>query len=296
MSVRETFIRDTRPPREAPPAGSWDCQVHVYGEPARYPPRRHGAYAPPRAYFEDVHKMARTLGLSFVSIVQASIYGTDHSALLNALSRGSGGMLDGVTYRGIAIVDEEVSERTLEDLHAAGVRGVRFNFWRWLNVVPTISAFRRTLERIAPFGWHARVHVTEPELLELQDEFRSVTTPIVLDHMGHLPFDGGLDQPGALIVLDLLQRNNWWLMLSHGDRNSATESPWSDSLAFARRYYRAAPDRCIWATDWPHPEYPKKPVNDAELVELLFRQLEDPHARKRVLVDNPARLHGEKSS
>jgi predicted TIM-barrel fold metal-dependent hydrolase len=84
------------------------------------------------------------------------------------------------------------------------------------------------------------------------------------------------------------------MMLSHGDRNSATEQPWDDSLAFARAYYQAAPERCIWATDWPHPEYPKTPVNDAELVELLFRQLDDPDAWQRVLVDNPARLHIER--
>ena len=221
------------------------------------------------------------------------MYGTDHGALLDALSRGPGGTVDGITYRGIAIVDDTVSDRTLEDLHSAGVRGVRFNFWRRLNVVPSVATFRRTLERIQPFGWHARVHVTEPELLELQDEFRSVDVPIVIDHMGHLPFAGGLSQPGVTTVLDLLERSNWWIMLSHGDRNSATDAPWDDSLAFARAYYGAAPDRCVWATDWPHPEYPRTPVNDAELVELLARQIEDPDALRRVLVVNPARLHRE---
>lgn len=291
--MKETFVRNTRAPAEPVPAGSWDCQVHVYGDPARFPPRRQGAYAPPSAYFEDVHRMASTLGLNYVSIVQASIYGTDHSALIDALKRGQGGKVDSVTYRGIAIVDDSVSDRMLEDLHAAGVRGVRFNFWKRLNVVPSLPTFRRTLERIAQFGWHARVHVTEDELLELQDEFRSLQCPMVLDHMGHLPFSKGIEQPGVKIALDLLARENWWMMLSHGDRNSATDAPWSDSLPFARAYYQAAPDRCVWATDWPHPEYPKDPVNDAELIELLFRQLEDPEARRKVLAENAARLHQE---
>ena len=292
MTDHETFVRETRAPREAMPPGSWDCQVHVYGDPSRFPPRKQGAYQPPKAYFADVHHMAKTLGLSFVSIVQASLYGTDHGALVEALRLGRDGH-DGVRYRGIAIIDDDVSDRTLEELNEAGVRGVRFNFWKRLNVVPSVSTFHRTLERIVPFGWHARVHVTEPELLELQDEFRKVTSPIVLDHMGHLPFAGGLGQPGLPIIRDLLARDNWWMMLSHGDRNSAGDAPWDDSLIFARAYYGAAPDRCIWATDWPHPEYPKTPVNDAELVELLYRQLQDADARKKVLVDNPARLHGE---
>lgn len=292
MSERETFVRDTRPPEEAMPSKSWDCQVHVYGDPQRFPPRKQGAYTPPKAYFEDVHKMALTLGLGFVSIVQASLYGTDHGALIEALRRGRDG-LDGVRYRGIAIIDDDVSDKTLEDLNEAGVRGVRFNFWKRLNVVPTLSTFHRTLARIQQFGWHARVHVTEPELFELQDEFRNVKAPIVLDHMGHLAFREGLAQPGVEIVHDLLRRDNWWMMLSHGDRNSATDKPWDDSLEFARSYYSIAPDRCVWATDWPHPEYPKEPINDAELVELLCRQLEDEEARTRVLAVNPARLHGE---
>jgi 2-pyrone-4,6-dicarboxylate lactonase len=296
VSLTETFDRNTRAPAEPVPAGSWDCQVHVYGDSARFAPRRQSAYPPPRAYFEDVHKMARALGLGFVSIVQATVYGTDHGALIDALSRGPGGVVDGIAYRGIAIINDEVSDRTLEDLHAAGARGVRFNFWRRLKIVPTVAEFRRTLERIAPFGWHSRIHVTEPELFELEDELKKVTSPIVLDHMARTPYAGGLGQPTMPIVLDLLRRPNWWMMLSHGDRNSAMESPWSDGIPFARKFYETAPDRCIWATDWPHPEYPKPPVNDAELIELLFRQMEDPEALRKVLVENPARLHGEKAA
>jgi 2-pyrone-4,6-dicarboxylate lactonase len=82
-------------------------------------------------------------------------------------------------------------------------------------------------------------------------------------------------------------------MLSHGDRKSATEYPWDDSLPFAEAYFEAAPDRCVWATDWPHPEYPKTPVNDAELVELIYRCLPDKGAVEKVLATNPARLHRE---
>jgi predicted TIM-barrel fold metal-dependent hydrolase len=275
------------------PEGSWDCQVHVYGDPRRFPPRKQGAYQPPRAYFDDIHRTAKILGLGYVSIVQASIYGTDHSALLEALARGRDG-LEGVRYRGIGIVDDTVTDRELEDLHAAGMRGVRFNFWKRLNVVPSIPTFRRTLERIGPLGWHARVHVTEPEILELQDEFRAVTNiQIVIDHMGHVPFAGGLGQGGVPAAKDLLARDNWWMMLSHGDRNSSTEAPWADSIELARAYYEIAPGRCVWATDWPHPEYPKTPVNDAELLELLSRQMGDAAALRHVLADNPARLHGE---
>ncbi|VCU69236.1 2-pyrone-4,6-dicarbaxylate hydrolase [Pigmentiphaga humi] len=293
MAEKETFVRDTRPPRPKAPPGSWDCQVHVYGDPARFPPRAQSAYAPPRAYFEDVHRMASTLGMGYVSIVQASVYGADHSALLDALSRGDGGVYEGVTYRGIAIVNDDVSDKELLRLHEAGVRGARFNFWRRLNVTPTVPEFLRSIERISQFGWHARVHVTEPELLELQPVFAAAKGTFVIDHMGHLPFADGLQQPGARAILDLLRRENWWVMLSHGDRSSATEHPWDDAIPFTRAYFEAARDRSVWATDWPHPEYPKTPVNDAELVELMHRCLPDAREMEAVFVTNPKRLHGE---
>jgi 2-pyrone-4,6-dicarboxylate lactonase len=291
-SPGQTFVRETRAPIPAMPPGAWDCQAHVYGDPARFPPRRTSAYPPPPARFEDLHAMAKALGLDHVSIVQASVYATDHSVLLDALARGPGGTYQGVTYRGIAIVTDDVTDHQLLRLHEAGVRGARFNFWKRLNVTPTVPEFRRALERISPFGWHARVHVTAPELLELKDVFGSVKTPIVLDHQGHLLCSEGLGQPGHLAVLELLQRENWWIMLSQGDRNSATEQPWDDSLPFTRAYFAAAPDRAVWATDWPHPEYPKTPVNDAELVELIYRCLPDADDVRAVLAHNPARLHG----
>lgn len=295
MSTQENFVRNTRAPQPKLPHGAWDCQVHVYGDPENFPPRATRAYPPPKAYFEDVHKLASRLGMSYVSIVQASIYGTDHSALLDALARGPNGVYEGVTYRGIAIINNDVSDSELLRMHEAGVRGVRFNFWRRLNVVPTVPEFLRSMERIAQFGWHARVHVTPAELMELKEVFEKAKGTLVMDHMGHHPFADGLEQPASRVIRELLQRENWWIMLSHGDRNSATEQPWADAVPFTQAYFNAAPDRAIWATDWPHPEYPKTPVNDAELVELMYRCLPDDEAIRKVFVTNPARLHGEAS-
>lgn len=292
MSERESFDRATRAPHPAVPAGAWDCQVHVYGDPARFPPRRKAAYSPPKAYFADLHRMAKAIGMSNVSIVQASTYSTDHGALLDALGQGEDGVYDGIRYHGIAIVNDSLSDADLLKLHEAGVRGARFNFWKRLNVVPTIPEFRRSLERIAQYGWHARVHATADELLELGDELAATKGTLVLDHQGHLECGAGLEQPARKVVKRLLERDNWWIMLSGGERNSANDIPWDDAVPFGRSYYPLAPDRCVWATDWPHPEYAKTPINDADLVELLYRYLPDREAVQRVLVDNPARLHG----
>jgi 2-pyrone-4,6-dicarboxylate lactonase len=128
--------------------------------------------------------------------------------------------------------------------------------------------------------------------VELRDVLLRVRTTAVLDHMAHLDFSRGLSHPACRVALELLGQENWWILLSNGDRSSGQESPWENAIAFGRTMYEAAPDRCIWGTDWPHLAYPKRMPNDAELAELLYRYLPDPQARTRVLVDNPARLYG----
>ncbi|MGD9942009.1 MAG: amidohydrolase [Burkholderiaceae bacterium] len=292
MSEREPFVRTTRAPDPAVPAGAWDCQLHIYGDPARFPPRRQSAYSPLKAWFDDAHLKSKALGMSHVSIVQATSYGIDHSLLLDALGRCRDGVYDGIRYHGVAIVNDSLSDLDLRHLHEAGVRAARFNFWKRLNVAPTLPEFRRSLARIAELGWHARVHATAVELLELGDELAATPGTLVLDHMGHLKCAEGLDQPARKVIKELLARDNWWIMLSSGERDSATDFPWDDAVPFGQSYYALAPERCVWATDWPHAEYPKTPINDADLVELLYRYLPDREAVHRVLVDNPARLHG----
>lgn len=290
---REPFSRDTRAPRPPVPAGAWDCQLHIYGDPVRFPPQRKSAYKPLKAWFDDAHAMSKALGMTHVSIVQATSYGSDHSLLLDTLARcRDDGAYDGIHYHGVAIVNDAVSDQQLQALHDAGVRAARFNFWKRLNVAPTIPEFHRSLQRIQQLGWHARVHVTAVELLELQDVFKAAKGNIVLDHMGHLKCAEGLEQPARKVMLGLLERENWWMMLSSGERDSATDFPWDDAVPFGRSYFELAPDRCVWATDWPHAEYPKTPINDADLVELLYRYLPDRDAVHKVLVSNPARLHG----
>ena len=292
MSEREAFSRDTRTPNPPVPPGAWDCQLHIYADPERFPPRRQAAYPPPRAWFADAHAMSKAIGMTHVSIVQATVYSSDHGALLDALGQCTNGVYDGIHYHGVAIVNDALSDAALLQLHEAGVRAARFNFWKRLNVAPSIPEFHRSLARIAELGWHARVHATAVELLELEDLFASAKGTLVLDHMGHMKAAEGLDQPGRQVIRRLMERENWWMMLSCGERESATDYPWDDMVPFGASCYAMAPDRCIWATDWPHAEYPKTPINDADLVELLYRYLPDREAVQRVLVDNPARLHG----
>jgi len=282
------FRTDTREPEVAPPPSSCDCQVHVFGDPDRYRPRRQSAYPPPAdATIGAARKMHRALGIERGVIVQATAHGTNHEILFDALAAA------GPAYRGVALVDDTVSDEDLRRLHDAGVRGARFNFWKQLNIAPTPEEFRRAIARVTDYGWHAKIHAAGDEWLDLADLLAKVEIPVVIDHMGHPELSLGLDQPVLRVLLDLLRNENWWVMISNGDRASAQERGWSDALPVARMLMEAAPDRAIWCTDWPHVQY-RKPVmpNDAELLEFLYRVAPDAAERRKVLIDNPARLFG----
>jgi 2-pyrone-4,6-dicarboxylate lactonase len=279
------FQRETRTPSERAPAGSWDCQVHVFGDLQKYPQWPDRRYNPPQADIDEMRRMHRALGIDHGVIVQPTTYRTDHSLLLDLLALEK-------NYVGAAIIDDTTSDAELRRLHEGGVRSARFNFAKFLGLAPSPATFRRSIDRIAELGWVAKIHAVGNEFVEHADLFRGLRIPTVVDHMGHFYFKDGMNQPVIPLLLELLKSENFWIMLSNADRRSATGHPWDDALPFAQLFLAAAPARTIWATDWPHTHYQGKMPNDADLLELLYRFAPDPATRADILVHNPDRLFG----
>jgi predicted TIM-barrel fold metal-dependent hydrolase len=265
---------------------SCDSQAHYFTTSPHYPVVPKAAYQAPDASIDDLLKMHRTLGIDRGVLVHPIPYGTDNSLLIQVLKQA------GPNYRGIAVINDSVSDKELQRMHDVGVRGIRFSFLQILGIRPDLDLFYRTLERIAPMGWCVKVHFGADEIFELEPIFRRVRIPAVIDHIGQTNVGRGLEQPAFRLLLDLMQQPNWWLMLSNGDRNSATGYPWDDTIPFAQALQDIAPDRLVWGTDWPHVRYFQKMPNDADLLELAYRYMPDPTAQQRILVDNPARLFG----
>jgi predicted TIM-barrel fold metal-dependent hydrolase len=231
--------------------------------------------------------MHRALGIERGVIVQPSTYGADHRALLDALAVAGDG------YRGCAVaaVLTETDDRYVAQLHDAGVRGARFNFLRQLNLMPTADDFARSVARMRELGWYAKVQPGPDGILDSVELFEDVDIPLVIDHMGR-PTGETADGPTVRKVVELLGRGNVWVMLSNGHKLSRAGYPWDDVVPIARAYVDTAPDRIVWASDWPHPLSTQPPPNDADLLELLYRYTPDADERRRVLVSNPAALFG----
>ena len=284
--------RNLRAPVPTVPAGSCDCQFHIYGDPARYPPKQDALYEPPDASFADAKRLLAAMGFSRGVIVHAMPYDTDHRLLIDTLAALDES--DRARFRAVGIIKDSVSDAELARLDALGVRAARFNIGKYYKEQPSTDSVRRSLARAREIGWHARLHVAGPHILEHAELLASEPDlTMVIDHMGHLDFALGLDQPACRWILDRLRHHGWWLMLSNGNRLSAMEEGWDDAVPFGAAFIAAAEDRLIWGSDWPHVRWRKRRmINDAESVELLYRYAaNDAAIVKKILVDNPARLH-----
>jgi 2-pyrone-4,6-dicarboxylate lactonase len=292
--VRTRFLewdRDPRTPSPPPPPLSCDSQFHIFEDVGKYPPKQGALYEPPDATFGHMRGVMRKLGFARGVIVHAMPYDTDHRLLIDTLSAND----DRDNIRAIAIIKDNVSDSELDTLNKLGVCGARFNLGKYYNELQSPAAVLRSMERAREIGWHARIHVAGPNVLEHAETLSKVKDlTFVVDHMGHVDFSAGLSSPTLLWLVDRLKNHGWWLMLSNGSRLSTMTEGWDDAVPFGAAFVEAAPDRMIWGSDWPHVRWRKNRMpNEAELVELLYRYVDhDRDLIERVLVRNPARLHG----
>ncbi|MFJ1258696.1 amidohydrolase family protein [Cupriavidus sp. CuC1] len=272
-------------PLHALPALACDAHCHVFGPAEHFPYAEDRSYTPPDAPFEALAALHDHLGLARGVIVQASCHGTDNTAMLDAITRSNG------RYRGVAIVDVTVTDDALKALNDAGVRGVRFNFVAHLGGAPDLDVFDRVLRRVEALGWHVVLHLDAQDIVKYADLIGRIRVPFVIDHMGRVRAEAGLDQEPFRQLLELMRNPLAWVKVCGSERVSAGKRPFDDAIPFARALVHAAPDRVLWGTDWPHPNISKDMPNDGELVDLLFRICDDPLLLHKILVENPGRLY-----
>lgn len=274
---------EIRAPHWRAPAGATDCHFHIFGPQARYKLNPGRAYTPLEASMADYARVADTLGLQRFVIVQASIYGTDNSCALDAVAQWGQ-----QRARAVAVVDDGFDATNLRRLHAAGVRGVRFNAVTGngtpLDQLSTLAA------RVAPLGWHIQLYLHGEVLPELAPRLAALPVPVVIDHLGQVAAAKGVAHPEFQALLRLIGSGRAWIKLC-GYRASSTGYPFHDVAPMARALIEAAPERCVWGTDWPHPNFFGTMPDDGELFDLLGDWAPDEAARHRILVDNPAKLY-----
>jgi predicted TIM-barrel fold metal-dependent hydrolase len=286
------------PPDFAVPPGACDCHTHVFGPAGRYPLSEQRVYTPDDASIESLQALHEALSMERVVIVHPSPYGADNRCSVDAVRRL------GPRARGVMVIDAATSDQELQEMHAAGVRGVRINLETGGVNDPAVAGalLRQAAERVAPLGWHVQTYTSLHVIAPLADTIAALPTAVVIDHFGRAEAARGTAQPGFAALLGLVESGKAYVKLSAPHRISAAPDD-AATAELAKALIAANPDRMLWGSDWPHPNGQKRAANERNSIEP-FAPINDGRALnrfagwagsaemiRRILVDNPARLY-----
>ena len=281
-----TWHPDPKTPDFKPPAGAVDAHCHVFGPADAFPFAPERKYTPGDAGKEMLFALRDHLGLSRNVIVQASCHGKDNSAMIDALQAADG------RARGVAVVAHDIGDDELDQMHAAGVRGVRFNFVKRLVDATPREVFMATAERVQRLGWHIVVYFEAPDLADLTPFLKQLPGIVVVDHLGRPDVTQPVDGPGFQAFANLMANMpNLWTKVSCPERLTVAGPPYDDVVPFQRHLVEHFSDRVLWGTDWPHPNMKSHRPDDGLLVDTIARIAPTAALQQALLVDNPMRLY-----
>ena len=282
------------------PAHACDCHTHIIGDPEKFPFWSGRVYTPETALPEEMAALHRALHVERVVIVTPSFYGTDNSATLNGMKAR------GRVARGIAVIDKHTSDGDLDSMDRAGIRGIRINVATAGISDPSAvrQMFSTAVDRLKGRRWHIQINTTLPVIAGIKGSLQSSPVPVVFDHFGGARANLGLAKPGFADLIELVRIGKCYVKISGAYRSSTQSPDYADMTPFARALISANANRIVWGTDWPHPDSTTAPghratervpllqIDDGRLLNQLPVWAPDSAIRKKILVDNPARLYG----
>jgi len=285
----------------AVPADACDCHTHIHGDMREFPMFGGRIYTPEPALPDEMAQLHKALRMRRVVIVTPSVYGSDNSATLWGMkARGN-------DARGVAVIDDKTPESALDEMARAGIRGIRINLATG-GAQPDLGAARKrfqdAVERVKGRGWHVQMYTTLPVITAIKDQVMAAPVPVVFDHFGRAEAALGTGQPGFSDLTELLRSGKAYVKISGAYRISKQAPDYPDAAPIAKALIAANPERIVCGTDWPHPNSDPLPgygamdvrpytrIDDGRLLNQLPVWAPDAATRKKILVDNPARLYG----
>jgi len=297
MHFRPGFAKASQPATRVNfdvPAGACDCHTHIHGDPEKFPFFSGRVYTPEKALPEEMAALHRALRLQRVVIVTPSVYGTDNAATLFGMRAR------GADARGVAVIDDKTPESELDAMGREGVCGIRLNLSTGGTNDPAVGRQRlqRAIERVKSRNWHVQMNTNLVMVSATKDLVAASPVPVVFDHFANAREELGPQQPGFADLVDLVRSGKAYVKIS------VTAGPRADYAPFAplaRALIAANSDRILWGTNWPHPNSssgrkaseltPLFHVDDGLVLNLLPAWAPDATIRRKILVDNPAKLY-----
>ena len=277
------YSSGTEPPKLKLPSGACDCHMHIYD--SRFPFAPSASLKPPDAHVQDYRALQKRLRTTRCVVVQPSSYGTDNRCTLDAVEQL------GATARAVAVLDTSVSDAELKRLAQAGVRGIRFNLVQ--TGATSVEMLEPLSKRVNDLGWHVQIHMLADQIFVIKDVLQRLPSPIVFDHMGRIPASASITHPAFGVISKLIDKGKTWVKLSSVYQDSKVGPPsYADMMGLAQAYVKAAPERMLWGSDWPHPTVNGTKPDDAALLDLLADWAPEERTRQRILVSNPEAVYG----
>jgi predicted TIM-barrel fold metal-dependent hydrolase len=274
------------PARTTAPANAADCHMHIY-DPRFAEPNPRPGRNPQNATVQDYRLLQKRTGTTRVVVVQPRNYATDNRVTIDALSQLGG------SARGVAVVHPSVTDAELKSLNDTGIRGIRFSLGG-ANAVVNWDMVEPLSKRVNELGWHLQFNVDGDDIVARADLLRRLPSRMVFDHLGHPALPAGAEHPSHAVLRGLLDQGRTWIKLSGAYSNSKAGPPdYPEATRIAQAFVKAAPERLVWGSDWPHPSEQNGTLpDDALLFDLLSVWAPDEATRRRILVDNPESLYG----
>ena len=277
-------MTETTPAPAAPP-GTIDTHIHIYGPPDRYPVAPTNLLPVPDAPLDAYKRVMDRLGIAGCVVVQPSAFGIDNRCVIDAVQ------VLGARARGVVVASPEVEDTELQRLTDAGVVGIRFHMFPG-GVLPW-ECLVEMADRVHAFGWHVQLQMNCRELEGRLGMLRRLPCDLVIDHTGKFIDPVGQEHPGLRALLSLVESGRVWVKLSAPYETSKEGPPhYMDVGRLARALISTAPERMVWATNWPHLSVQPNPPDDAMLLDTLRHWADDDGIASRILADNPAQLYG----
>ena len=296
VQPRFSFSKATQPATNVNfdvPEGACDCHTHIHGDPAKFPWFMERTYTPEMALPEEMTALHKALKIQRVVIVTPSVYGSDNSATIYGMAAR------GKDARGVAVIDDNTTDAELDRLASLGFKGIRLNLSTAGINDPEVATerFLSAAARVKSRNWHIQLNTTLPVIAAMKDTLAASPVTLVFDHYGNAKEELGVGQHGFSDLVSLVKSGKAYVKVS------VTGGPREDYGHFtplAQMLISINADRVLWGTNWPHPNSvggstskvtPLWQVDDGLVLNLLPAWAPDAAVRKKILVDNPARLY-----
>ena len=278
-----TYMPEPSTPRLKLPSGSCDSHVHIFGPAKQFPYAEKRSFTPVDAPKEKLFALHKKLGIDRCVIVNTLLHGLDNSVVEDAMKAAPG------RYLGIALVRTDVADTELKRLAEVGFRGVRFHFMPGQAVDETPQEIIALSKRLAPLGMHLQLQLHAQYAKELLPILKESPVPIVMDHMGRVDAKLGIEHEHFQDYCRLLDQPGFFVKVSGIDRIDS-QPPYKHGIPFARYLVKNFTEKCVWGSDWPHPNHTHVP-DDGMLVDSLAQIAPKPDVLHQIMVDNPQRLY-----